>query len=382
MKPHPYAAVLPLLEGKALADLTADVKTNGLREPIVLFAGMILDGRNRWNACKAAGVEPRFVDYQGNDPLALVISMNVRRRHLDESQRSLIASRLANMRQGERTDLQPSANLRKVSQAEAAERLNVSERSVTFAALVLNEATPALLHAVEQGKIAVSLAAKLAAAPEAIQRRAVAEPERAHVLVKQGRRAQRETELGARQLAWPTKVYGVIYADPPWPSGLLQPEHRHGSGSEAIRRWAWTQSRSSISRLLPRPIARCSCGRPCPRSCRLARPWPRGGSSTNPTSSGSRRIAGARRIAPARGTGIAACMRSCSSGHAARSLLQRRGRSRIASSPHPSASTRAKPEPFAEMIERLFPTLPKIELFARGKAKPGWDTWGNEVEPR
>ena len=77
MKPHPYADVLPLLEGKALADLTADVKTNGLREPIVLFAGMILDGRNRWNACKAAGVEPRFVDYQGNDPLALVISMNV-----------------------------------------------------------------------------------------------------------------------------------------------------------------------------------------------------------------------------------------------------------------------------------------------------------------
>ena len=162
MKPHPYADVLPLLEGKALADLTADVKTNGLREPIVLFAGMILDGRNRWNACKAAGVEPRFVDYQGNDPLALVISMNVRRRHLDESQRSLIALRLANMRQGERTDLQPSANLRKVSQAEAAERLSVSERSVTFAALVLNEATPALLHAVEQGKIAVSLAAKLA----------------------------------------------------------------------------------------------------------------------------------------------------------------------------------------------------------------------------
>ena len=37
------------------------------------------------------------------------------------------------------------------------------------------------------------------------------------MLVKQERRAQRETELGARQLAWPTKVYGVIYADPPWP---------------------------------------------------------------------------------------------------------------------------------------------------------------------
>ena len=233
MKPHPYAAVLPLLEGKALADLTADVKTNGLREPIVLFAGMILDGRNRWNACKAAGVEPRFVDYQGNDPLALVISMNVRRRHLDESQRSLIASRLANMRQGERTDLQPSANLRKVSQAEAAERLNVSERSVTFAALVLNEATPALLHAVEQGKIAVSLAAKLAAAPEAIQRRAVAEPGRAHILVKQAARAERESELAMKQLALPSKRYGVIYADPPWQFEVYSEDTGQGRAAEA-----------------------------------------------------------------------------------------------------------------------------------------------------
>ena len=43
------------------------------------------------------------------------------------------------------------------------------------------------------------------------------DPARAHVLVKQERRAQREAELGARQLAWPTKICGVIYADPPWP---------------------------------------------------------------------------------------------------------------------------------------------------------------------
>ena len=42
----------------------------------------------------------------------------------------------------------------------------------------------------------------------------------------------------------------------------------------------------------------------------------------------------------------------------------------------------AKPKAFAEMIEQLYPTLPKIELFVRGKARPGWDAWGNEAEPR
>jgi N6-adenosine-specific RNA methylase IME4 len=41
----------------------------------------------------------------------------------------------------------------------------------------------------------------------------------------------------------------------------------------------------------------------------------------------------------------------------------------------------AKPEVFAWMIERLYPTVPKIELFCRGKPRPGWRAWGNEAEP-
>jgi N6-adenosine-specific RNA methylase IME4 len=37
-----------------------------------------------------------------------------------------------------------------------------------------------------------------------------------------------------------------------------------------------------------------------------------------------------------------------------------------------------KPEAFAEMIERLYPNTPKLEMFAR-KPRDGWDVWGNEV---
>jgi N6-adenosine-specific RNA methylase IME4 len=40
-----------------------------------------------------------------------------------------------------------------------------------------------------------------------------------------------------------------------------------------------------------------------------------------------------------------------------------------------------KPECFLEMIEQYFPTLPKIEINRRGPPRPGWDAWGNEVEP-
>ena len=39
-----------------------------------------------------------------------------------------------------------------------------------------------------------------------------------------------------------------------------------------------------------------------------------------------------------------------------------------------------KPAVFAEMIERLYPNVPKIEMFAR-KARPGWSVHGNEVQP-
>lgn len=47
----------------------------------------------------------------------------------------------------------------------------------------------------------------------------------------------------------------------------------------------------------------------------------------------------------------------------------------------PRGEHSAKPDVFLEMIERWYPTLPKIELNRRGPARPGWDAWGNEAQP-
>ncbi len=72
----------------------------------------------------------------------------------------MAAAKLANMRQGERTDLEHSANWRKVmSQPEAAERRRVSTRAIQRAVAVRERGIPELIAAVEAGTIAVSLAA-------------------------------------------------------------------------------------------------------------------------------------------------------------------------------------------------------------------------------
>jgi ParB-like chromosome segregation protein Spo0J len=162
LEAHPLADLFPSIEGNEFSALVEDVRTNGLLDPIVLHEGMILDGRNRYRAATEAKVKVRTIDFDGPDPLAFVISKNLKRRHLSESQRAMVADKIATIRQGERTDLEPFANLRKVDQADAAKLLNVGKRSIEHARKVRTKGTAKLAKAVEDGKLSVSKAAALA----------------------------------------------------------------------------------------------------------------------------------------------------------------------------------------------------------------------------
>ena len=153
---HPAANLFPLIEGFDFDRLVSDISARGQIEPITLMPdGAILDGRNRWRACEALGKLPITRVYEGSDPLSFVISLNLHRRHLNESQRAMVAAKLATFKHGGDRVSEQGANLH-LATNEAGALLNVSERSVKSAKKVRAEGTPELIAAVEKGSIAVS----------------------------------------------------------------------------------------------------------------------------------------------------------------------------------------------------------------------------------
>jgi hypothetical protein len=85
----------PIFE-EDFSKLVADIKENGLHQPVILYQGKILDGNNRYRACDQARIEPRFADFKGTDAQAqaYVVSANIHRRHLSPDQRREIIATL------------------------------------------------------------------------------------------------------------------------------------------------------------------------------------------------------------------------------------------------------------------------------------------------
>ncbi len=147
MKLHPLCKLFPEITGEEFKKLVADIKTNGLGQKIVTLKGQILDGQNRFNACKVSGIKPEFEEYNGNNPAAFIISQNLNRRHLTESQRAMIAAEIAKCQNSDTTI------------TEAAKTLNVSRDSAHKAKRIL-KASPRLAKKVRSGKISLHAADK------------------------------------------------------------------------------------------------------------------------------------------------------------------------------------------------------------------------------
>jgi ParB-like chromosome segregation protein Spo0J len=179
MLAHPIAELFPMLSPADLESLAADIKSHGLRRPIVIDdQDRIIDGRNRQAACDLAGVKPTYEPFVGTEReiAGFVASENIHRRHLTASQRADIAARIANLpahRPNKQATLPTSEP--PVTQAEAAEIMGVSERSVRKARKVREKGTKKLQQSVAAGEVSVSRAAEIAELPKPQQNSAVSE---------------------------------------------------------------------------------------------------------------------------------------------------------------------------------------------------------------
>jgi hypothetical protein len=167
---HPAADLFPLMDDDELRRLANDIKQNGLKNHILVQGNVILDGRNRYRALRLLDETIYTDEYRGNGSVTkMIVSLNLHRRHLNESQRAIVAESLtavyeaeARERQGTRTDLRAELPESEFGRArdKAAATVNVSPRLVADAATLKREAPPEVIEAIKAGKTTVSAEVK------------------------------------------------------------------------------------------------------------------------------------------------------------------------------------------------------------------------------
>lgn len=228
---HPAADAFPLMEGDEFDALVADVKAHGFRHAVVLEADrdVLVDGRNRIRVGKKLGIDPPITRLGPKvDVLKYIVSTNVHRRHLTESQRAHVAAILATLTHGANQHTRKGGKLIDTpTQAAAAKLMGVSERLVRDARRVIDQGDDATIESVKNGRIKVSAAADLSKLPKAQQRSIVEKVTKGGGEVRSGKVSALAKQEGKRAtverinsgLVRPMAIgpFALIIADYPWP---------------------------------------------------------------------------------------------------------------------------------------------------------------------
>lgn len=230
MEFHDIASIFPMMGEEEYQALVQDIRSNGLLEPIWLYEGKIIDGRNRYRACQKLNITPDYRTWQGSgSPLAFVISLNLNRRHLTSSQKAVVALEVekhlaqeARRQQGRRSDLlqKTAKSVRPLHAAQEAGRLVGTNRHYVISAKQISKRAPELLETVRRGQLTIPEARQLSRLP-ADQR------ENVQTLVEEGKArnvkdGMRRVRLAGQvqaieRMTLPKGKYHMLVADPPWP---------------------------------------------------------------------------------------------------------------------------------------------------------------------
>jgi hypothetical protein len=155
---HPLCTLFPRMGGAEFAALCDDIKANGLRAPIVLHEGMILDGGNRYRACLETGARMEFVEFGGGSAVSFVLSANLHRRHMTAGQQAAIVASAQDWATtqpaGQGGDRRSSATLHLITAADRAAESGASLRTQKMADKVA-KADPDLAKKVAHGEVSL-----------------------------------------------------------------------------------------------------------------------------------------------------------------------------------------------------------------------------------
>ncbi len=176
---HEAANIFPLMSKKEFDGLVADIKKHGQRDAIVIYKGKILDGRNRYKACRKLGIAPvvRSEEFDGTltNAVDYVMSQNLHRRQLTPSQRGMVAAKSMDLYRkaalkrkqeagkthgrGQQNRSRPNGlNLSGQSRDHAAKVAGCSGATVERCNRVLSRGTPELVDAVEENAVSANTA--------------------------------------------------------------------------------------------------------------------------------------------------------------------------------------------------------------------------------
>jgi N6-adenosine-specific RNA methylase IME4 len=358
LRGHREATLVPCMTVEEADALREDIEARGIQLPLeITAAGVVLDGRMRHRAALELGleaVEVRVVDPP--DEVEYMLLAALRRCHLKPSQRAALALELGEYQaRVEQASARRRANLRNStvdvaalphragrSRDHAARLADVSPRLVQHA-ITVRRRDPGLYEQAKAGRVTLEQA------------------------VKRIERKERYAAIGSPS-PLPEGSFDLIYADPPWqlgsPSSPNSPEQHYPTlptceiaelavpAAEEAVLFLW-----AVSSLLPDAFAvidawgftyktnlvwvkpSIGLGNYVRNRHELLLLATRGGSPTPP---------------PDRRPGSV--------------VEARRGR-------HSE-----KPGCVYELIEQMYPNAQRLELFARGKPRPGWSSWGNEAD--
>lgn len=390
MEFHEAANAFPLMDEDRLQELTNDIRERGLLEPITLCDGKVLDGRNRYKACLLAGVTPHTRTHDG-DPWSFAWSLNGQRRDLQEMQRGAIklicdrGSKEYEAKQAKlRAAIDSEANKKRSEATKGQHEVSTprqGEKKPEVMVVVPNEPPPNEDN--HKGRAARAAEANVSTATQA--RVEVLANNRPDLLEKvasgelkgtEAMRQMKRDQVSTKVTELPKDKFGVIYADPPWSYNDKQGGTISESYGAAEKHYP-SMSLTELKALDIPALAHDDCvlwlWATCPllpEALELAKAW------------------GFKYKAQFVWDKVGHNMGHYNSVRHELLLVCTKGSMtpenvKLFDSVQVVEKTRKhseKPEEFRDIINTLYPSANKIELFRRGDTPEGWNAWGNETE--